>query len=254
MPFGNMTLYSIWELANFISGRSPGGQSITPERFNILLPQVQGEYYFDRIKAQDYDALQPFSVTMGDDSMPMTFSGGTAPLPSDYYAGGSGYYMLGADPRRVNFVGDRTYDYLLTHPTETPSLSHPVGNIQSNRVRMSPAGVNHIRFTYLRRASDPFMDYCTDADNPSRIIYMPPGSTVSPVPQGSSYNLVDSTGAVIEAGVESRTGDSQYTSATQELEWPESVQWKLLYLLLLKVGVSLAEGEAEKLSQMMLAQ
>jgi len=244
-----MTLYSLWELLNFISGRYPNGQSISPERMNIVLPQVQREFFFDRVRAGDSDALQPFSKTMGDDSTPLTFSSGFADLPPDYYSGGSGYYMLGANPRHVNFVSDRAFEYAIVHPTEYPTLEYPVGCIQGNRVKIRPKDVNHIRFTYYTRPVDPVFDYCIDLDNPSRIVYMPVGSYLET--QGA---LKDSTGVVLETNVESRTGAYRYNSATVELQWPEAAQWKLLYLMLIKVGVSLAEGEAEKLAQVMLQQ
>ena len=241
-----MTLYSLWELLNFISGRYPNGQSITPARLNVLLPQVQHEYFFDRVNAGDYDALQPFSKTMGDDSVPMTFSSGFADLPPDYYSGGTGYFMLGTEPRRVQFVNDRTYEYLLSHVDEHPTQKFPIGNIQANRVRMRPTDVNHVRFTYLTRPTDPVFDYAIDQDNPSRIVYMPAGSYLPSV-----GILKSSDGTTIETNVESQTGTYPYTSRTVELMWPEASQWKILYMLLIKVGVALAEGEAEKLGLMM---
>ena len=244
-----MTLASLLELTNFICGRYPNGQSITPSRLNVLLPQVSAEYFFDRLKADDSAALQPFGKTMGDDSMPLTFSHGFGSLPADYYAGGTGYYMHGTHPVRVNFVGDRTFEYLLTHPTEYPDVEHPVGNIQSNRVRMKPNEVNHVRFTYYTKPSDPVFDYCTDRDNPSRMVYMPEGSYMDTV-----GTLRSADGAILSLNVESHTGTYPYYSKTVELQWPEASQWKILYMLLIKVGVSLAEGDAEKLSQLMMAQ
>lgn len=244
-----MTLSALLELANFICGRYPNGQSITPARLNVLLPQVNHEYFFDRLKADDNEALQPFSKTMGDDGMPVTFSHGFGSLPTDYYAGGTGYYMHGTSAIRVNFVNDRTFEYLITHPTEHPDVAHPVGNIQSNRIRMKPNEVNHVRFTYFTRPADPVYDYCIDRDNPSRIVYMPAGSYMDSV---GILKAVD--GTTLTTNVESRTGTYPYTSQTVELQWPEGSQWKILYLLLIKIGVSLAEGEAEKLSQLMMSQ
>lgn len=228
-----MTLYEFWENVNYVSGRFPNGGAITPERLNTIFSLVSGEYFADCLKRSDMDALMPFRKTRGEGTAPLTTTDGTATLPDDYYVGAAGYY--GADNRMIEFVGDGEWVRRVGHAIEYPTEKYPLAKIQGGEVHVRPKTVNHIKFSYLRKPETPYMDYCIDATNPARVVYMPTGSEVvgGELKQG---------GTVLESNVLTKDGETgTYQSQTVEIEWPEQVHWKLVYLVLQKAGVNLSE-------------
>lgn len=230
-----MTLYQFFETVNYVAGRFPNGSAIPPSRLNNLFPQVSAEHYADCLKRKDYDALRPFRKTKGEGNMPVVTSDGTADLPDDYYMGADGYY--GLDNTRINFVGDSEWVRLIGHAIEYPTDKYPIGKIQGSEIHIRPKTVNHIKFSYLTKPGEVYMDYCLDADNPSRVIYMPIGSQVV------GGKLVSGT-TELEDNVTTKDGlTGTYTSQTVEIDWPDSQHWRLMYLMLQKAGINLSERD-----------
>lgn len=230
-----MTLYQLWETVNYIAGKFPNGGAITPARLNTILPQVSAEYFADCYRRRDWDALRSFRKTVGEGSVPLVITDGTTTLPSDYYRGGDGYYSRGDENVRIEFVDDETWNNRLSHKIEIPAANYPIAKIQDGSIHFRPKNINYVKFSYLSKPVDPFMDYCVDSTNPSRIIYMPDGSTVEAgvLKQGTT---------VLESAVLTKTGSlGTYESATVEIDWAEHTHHHIVYLVLQKAGINLSE-------------
>jgi hypothetical protein len=133
-----------------------------------------------------------------------------------------------------------------------------------------PFDIKSIELDYLRKPLIPVFDWCQDANNPNRIIYMPEGSfikaTFSTLPGpggGTIINTVDlvvspSDYTIIQSNVIKGTwipgvpftNQQPYTSKTVELEWEAYMHHKFVSRLLKFVGVNLGEAEVEKFAIM----
>lgn len=216
-----------------------------PARFNSLLPECQDEYFADRLRNDDDAALRPFYKTIGDDTVPMVVTDGVATLPEDYAAKGSGYYMYGSEAVRINFVDNKEFERLLVHKNEYPTDKYPIANILASTVRVRPSTVNYIRFNYLSKPVTPVFDWCYPVDNPTQIVNMPVGAYLVEQSAGV-YNLMYDNGTssvVLAENVGKDDGTDGYVSTTTELQWDKDYHWKLIYILLSKVGVNLSEQQ-----------
>lgn len=242
-----MTLYDLFDLCNYISGKFPNGTAIPPERFNRLLPLVQDEFYFDRLNVKDWDALRPFRKTIGDGDTGVVLANGAAMLPDDYQVMESLYYRRASGIVRVNVLSDREYDKMYAHHIEYPTLDYPIAKTQGDLLIVRPLGVQHLVMSYLTRPTEPYMDYCVDADNPSRVLFMPTGSQLVLTATPGVFNLM---GDDPEHGVmytiatnvmKDGATDGQYSN-TSELRWAPMYHFKLVYMLLSKIGLNLTEA------------
>jgi hypothetical protein len=202
-------------------GKDQYGGYITPRNYNEAIKWINLEQINDLLKVFEEkreitDDLLPFVKTIGDStSVPLQLdSFGYMDIPEDYY-----YYVRSSYTQYVNecdgaiekvrpieFLNQADFGYRLGTDILAPSLERPIAVIQNNKWLVRPIGVNNIIFSYLRRPVDPVFDY--DIVN-SEIFYLPPGT----VHQNSS---------VLPAGT---------PSESVEFEWPESVHYNLVELI-----------------------
>ena len=257
-----MTVYQLFELANYISGRHPQGTAITPARFNVLLPQCQMEWYDtlwrgllaaspDNNRLGDIISQTPLTV-FKDTAVLTLDAAGVSALPLDYsaclavttvaeYTGNTGVVR----PRMVDIVTDSKF-----RKKQNSILSrtaNPFGRIIGRSIQVSPNNINDITLDYLAIPTTPYMDYCSRTANPSSVVNMPVGSYINL--SNGLYYLYDSNNNVIESDVIKDVSHLlPYNSATAELQWLEKDHYNLLYRILVKTGLNLKEDDVTKVA------
>ena len=272
-----MTLYSIVELVNFISGKFFSGQTLTPDRVNIILPDIQDTLYGDEInvilqasasvelqnKLLSTSILKPFKTTKS-----LTVSSvGQATLPSDYVrylSAGVNYVDNTKKPqtiapikpyRAIEFVSEETFIKLQGSVFSRPEIK-PFAKVMGGYLFIVPFDVTTVNLDYLRRPLLPYFDWCQDAANPNRIIYMPTGSFLSDAGNGTAQlnfnDPISMVGVILATNIFLNPSLSYpYTSKTVELEWDEDSHYKFVSRLLSFVGVNLGEADVEKHAETM---
>jgi hypothetical protein len=202
-------------------GKDQYGGYITPRNYNEAIKWVNLEQINDLLKVFEEkreitDDLFPYVTTIGDS--------GTTPIPVDPF----GYYTLPDDYyyyirsytsqfdntcagaiekiRPIEFLNQADFGYRIGTEIMAPSLDRPISAVQNNRMLLRPIGIEAVTFTYLRRPNNPVFDYdIVDTE----IFYLPPGT----YHQNSS---------VLPVGT---------PSESVEFEWPESVTYNLVELI-----------------------
>jgi hypothetical protein len=202
-------------------GKDQYGGYITPRNYNEAIKWVNLEQINDLLKVFEEkreitDDLFPYVTTIGDS--------GTTPIPVDpfgYYTLPDDYYYYirsytsqfdntcaGATEkiRPIEFLNQADFGYRIGTDIMAPSFDRPISAVQNNRMLLRPIGIEAVTFTYLRRPLNPVFDYdIVDTE----IFYLPPGT----YHQNSSVEPVGTP------------------SASVEFEWPESVTYNLVELI-----------------------
>jgi len=268
-----MTIYQIYDLASYIAGKFMSGQAIPPARLNLLLPQCQDEWYLTLMneiiaasvnlellnKVLSTTPLRPFKKPA---DIIITSTTGAGSLPADY--------------NRYITVAQK-YDHPPTAPTgSTTPKRHPIeivsedefvhrqssvftradekpfGKITATGINVVPYNIGTIAMEYFRPPLVPVFDWCQDATNPNKIIYMPAGSYLVYDPVTPKWDLYYDNGTVSVLLYSNviKTGATQsspaYTSLTVELEWENIWHNKFVFFILSKIGINLSELDVAK--------
>lgn len=257
-----MTLYELYDLTAYIAGKFPQGGALPPGRFNMLLSQVQSEYY-DKCWRElvvnpdllSVTPLLPFKKT----STLTVAADGTATLPGDFadyitlYTVAANDVTMGISTirfRKADIVNDELFNRRRSSVFTRADVT-PFAKITHDGITMVPSDVAAAELDYLRSPATPLMDYCTYTANPSAVIYMPPTSRFIEGNTPGTYNLYIGTTKLAEGVTKTSVVMDGYVSTTVELEWNEKDQWVFVYLILAKCAINLAQGEAEKFALMM---
>lgn len=255
-----MTLYQIYELVNYISGKFVSGNAIPPARFNILCPQSQDELVQGMLRGILAASTSPELYSQVMNTTPLLpfkkseaftpdLTDGSSSLPDDYlqyidafataYAENNTSIVMPV--RQIEIVSEKSFAERrgdITYMFDT----FPFAKITGGKLYIIP--FNYLpTLEYFRKPAVPFLDYCQETVNMTRIIYMPVGSYIQ------TGNLYDSADQLLYTGVTKQVGGvvpALYRSQTVELEWGSEFHYKLVYPILAKAGVNLGEGEVEK--------
>ena len=121
--------------------------------FSTAYQDGELKLFFQRYAEQDFESLRMFSRVMGDGTPPLYVTDGIADIPEDYFAIEGGYHKVSGKPWRINFIDDRTFDKLVTHKIEFPTIEYPVGNVQANYIRIRPFSIRFVTFSYFVKPS-----------------------------------------------------------------------------------------------------
>ena len=251
-----MTLFTLFELVNYISGKYPSGATIPPARFNLLLPQVQSEYFDTCLNEliaaqQNEDIFNKLMSTTPLLPFKKSASQVPGPLPSDYVR----YISLQRETptvQLIKIVNDETYT-AMQGSVLTRARVKPFAKI-SGTLQVVPYDIGQVRLDYFRRATTPYMDYVQPSDDPNRIIYLNTGNSVEWGGGGlfdvykDQYSNANGDDPLYDQVLYSQPDGANYRARTTELEWRESDQWRMLYLLLRKIGVPINEQDVIKLA------
>ena len=105
-----------------------------------------------------------------------------------------------------------------------PSSTFPIATIIDDTINFSPLVSVSAEFTFLKKPTEPFYDYYTDAGD--NIIYLPVGP----------YSI--SAGETYRDGT---PGPTSGTSASVELPFPDNERLDVAYKILQKFGIPVQE-------------
>lgn len=105
--------------------------------------------FLQRYAEKNFEALRQFKKVMGDSTTPLHVTNGVAAIPVDFFAFESAYHKAFNETWLINFVDDATFDNLLAHKIEFPTLEYAIANIQSNYIRVRPSELRYIIFSYF---------------------------------------------------------------------------------------------------------
>lgn len=270
-----MTLWALIELTNYIAGKYPSGQTITPERLNLLLPDIQDELY-----GEEMDTL--LKMAAGGDNTLLAFylpqsylkpfkendnvqvgNTGIATLPTDYVRFLSVYTstpdIAGNEVRRiVDVVSEAEFNARCGSALTRPEIN-PFAKIMANNLMIVPYTVGYANLDYLRRPTTPYFDFVQPSTNPTNIIYLNAGNSVETA--NAALSLFD----VYADEYSNSNGDDplytnvyyslpayagvNYRARTRELEWDEWMHYKFVSRLLAFVGINLTAEQVEQFAQ-----
>lgn len=209
------------------------GNILSGEDFNTFLAIAQVEY-FDQEKRKAEatgdvtDALRAFITTLNS-----TATSGVLAIPTNpkyskllqaYRISDTTYYPC--DEVSQMEKGDR-----LTNSLTVPTAKNPIVSVEGSSFVFNPATTAYVKVVYLKRPTDPFLDFYYDTYK--NIVYLDASTT---------YTL--------QAGEEYRdgTGTGTVTSLTTEFEWADDMDIiNIAYILLVKLGKSIPDNLAIEL-------
>ena len=245
-----MTLYEIYSLVNYISGKFPSGGTIPPSRFNSLLVQVQDEYWSSCISVfrQSGDLTRtPLIAFKHTDMLTLSAMGG-GDMPADYGEYIVAHSIEGGRQREVAIIGDVEFGRRKNDVFTRASVK-PFARIDHGGIWVVPYDTAEVTIDYFSRPATPYMDVCQSAANPALIYYMPEGSYMADV--GGVYYLYDVDDNVLASNVAKTVNVLPYTSITVELEWPTKDHYRFVYMILSKVGINIGEKEVAQYAMQM---
>jgi len=249
-----MTLETIYNLCNYISGKELTGNAFTLDQFNLIINSTQAE-----IKAEELDALLALKIKadqhalseyinswmlkpfVKQKSLIVTPVDGYAVIPDDYERYVSAFSMYNDVFRPIDIVDTETFNIRRASVNYQPEV-HPFGEIIDTKINLIPYDIG-CQLTYIRKSAIPFQDYCQDAIT-LEVIFMPAGSYIDKDPNDSSvYILYDYLNNIINNSILS-SHDLHllpFNSLTKELEFEDWTHFKFISRILSKVGVNLSE-------------
>jgi hypothetical protein len=177
---------------------------------------------------------------------------GEATLPTDYHdylsAQTIAFYQGTVGSARVvpiDIVGEETFFALQNSVTARAKIK-PFARVSGTTMTVVPYDTFDFTLTYLKKQTAPYMDYCVDATNPTRIIFMPVGSKVQ-LDDAQVPCLYSSANVLLASNV-IKTGAYPVVSQTVELEWSAQYHHKLTWILLSKLGITIDEQKVVELA------
>jgi len=265
-----MTLFQIFETVNFISGKYPTGQTLTPDRLNTVFPYIQDKVFSEEmdllLKASlgnvellnrllSTSILKPFKK---QESVSVN-SAGVGVLPVDYVRYLSGVASYGGGYRTVDFVSEEDFRRKQGNVFTRADLN-PFAKVQGNLYAV-PFDIASVIIDYLRKPLVPYFDCVQPSANPTQVIYLNPGNSVECSnailgyfdvykDQYSNSNGDDPLYSQVYYSLPAVAGVA-YRSRTIELEWESYCHIKFVTRLLKMVGVNLDEKEVAAMADKM---
>lgn len=227
-----MNLFEIFEYVNYIANKEQLGDPPTPERYTLLLKDVNLEVYssllenfiktladpqnWDYSELPDSNPLKRFAKT--NVIMLPTDSAGQMAKPKDY----GRYISFLADTgdgrfKRVRVYDAKAFDKQIDNVLAPPLNENPIVKETGENFLFVPNNIRKISISYLRVPEEPYFDYCFDETG--ELVYMPEGTQV--VKSGENYSLTDTNLKLILSNVMPKkySLNFPYESQSKELDW-----------------------------------
>lgn len=153
-------------------------EPMAPEFFSTRYDDASLKLFMQRYAEKDFESLRGFKKVIGDGTMGLQVQNGIAQIPDDFFAMSSAYYKKGETTVPINFVEDRTYDLMIGSKIEFPTDKFPIGNLQSNYIRIRPSTVKYVTLSYFVKPTpvtyavtdtSGYLEF--DADNSSEVFW-----------------------------------------------------------------------------------
>lgn len=209
---------------NFIANKEQSGKTLSPDEYNLLLPQVQIEYLrrelglendyqpgrpvariSKNITSRNTDNIRVFKVTA---SIAVNSTTGQAPIPTDYYDWDAirtpfsftdDCNKLQNSERPVEIVDENEWGSRLTAAIRKPTKGYPICKFNTSYLDVAPKSLGKINFVYFRKPVSPVYAFTIVNDE-------------------AVYDAVNSV----------------------QLELPEITHYALIGILLSKIGINLS--------------
>lgn len=249
-----MTLEELRRYTNSIADKHRSGRAFTEQQFNDAIKVVNLEMfnylYETAIRESKANGIPLSQVLLVSDILRefkvygavILLTSGSGSLPASYRAYLScNTYTSGG--REIRVVSDEDFNKSKTSMMMVDLSWHPIAVFFQDTIKMVPTNISSIQLNFLKNPDTPYYDYCIQTSTRA-IYYMPVGSVIS------GGNLLDGPGgSTIASGVTHPSGATSYTSQTAELEWEEEHHQNFANRVLLKMGVSLKDGELFQMTQ-----
>ena len=265
-----MKLNDLLQLVNFIVGKFPTGNSMRPSDINQIIPNVQDTLYgeeLDKLLAISMgrpevlnrlistSILNPFKK-INDGLVPVD---GIIALPNDYVRYLSAATVIGGGIRTIDIVGVEDFNRMrgdvFTRADINPfaKISNepisPTDNVYS--IFIIPKDITALSFDYLRKPSVPYYDWCQDAENPNKLVYLPAGGFIKvDTTTIEIFNVYDHANVLVYSNVIQKGTSLVYISLTKELEWEDYIHYKFVSRILSRVGINLAEDKVVQYAEL----
>jgi len=224
---------TIREYIDRLTKKEQRGNILSGEDFNNYLSIAQSEY-FDQEKRKAEatgditDSLRPFIVTLNSSA-----TSGVLAIPTNpqYAKLLQAYRLSGSDYRKCDQITQMEKGDRLENSLTVPTAKYPTVSIEGSNFVFNPTTTAYVKVVYLKRPTDPFLDFYYDANQ--SIVYMD---------AGTSHTL--GTDEVYRDGTSSGT----VNSVTVEFEWVnDSDAIAIAHNILVKLGVTIPNNLAIEL-------
>lgn len=247
----------VLDFVNGILNKDQAGRVISPDRFNTLLktasirqfkrkmglPEeyrpgqpIPRDYY--EVNKRSTESLRRFKKIMGEGiSGQMIISKyGYSDLPSDYFIVRYVNYVNDGVIREVKIVEDKEYNECMSDSITFPTLRNPIINLEDERVKLRPLGMQFVNFAYFRLPLTPVYDYYID------------NSTLEEV-----YLEVGQTPPEIKVTYSGYSSAADNRSVSVELEWNDVDKMDIAMIILSDMGVNIRAQEVVQYAEMVKA-
>ena len=207
-----MTIFEIYQAVNFRLAKDKQGNAFTPNDFNVALKAVNETIYSQQLNLLLRVGQDGRVVVLNDEFAEInwfrsrqTLKGNQLPL--NYRQ----YISILKDGKLADIVTPLIYDSYTINAlcpiiTERPPVIFFASYVM-------PYDGDY-ELTYFRKADEPYMDYCIDANG--QTVFMPVGSRINSL----GGNLLDVQGNVLKTAVTHLYAQYfPYLSTTRELDW-----------------------------------
>jgi len=238
-----MDLNEIYALANYVSNKHKSGNAFTPNQFNSLIEILNPDFFKKKVEESGYfnkrgRLVRPMSELYSSKfmrAMIINETVSTSGSLSYNYA-----YWLGAHDSdnnvKVDLVTEEEYHDRVEDSVMAPSASVICAVERTTEIVVYPATILNINISYMRYPNTPFLDYYIDVNG--YIQFLADGATHT-----------WTTGEIDSTGTTRTTGQPDWDSLTEELEFPTDMHSDFLNEVLSRVGIRLQEPQVTQAAE-----
>ena len=171
-----------------------------------------------------YSTLLDDKTNIFKKEIPLTFSGGYADIPADYFNYDGLMVDDAYDGVEILFSGEVAHR--INNPIDSPTAEFPIATFVGSKIKMYPSTITSADLTYYANPTEPIFDYYIDVNG--NIQYLDAGET---------YTL---QAGEIGSGGET-TGDVE--SASVELTWRDTEKIDILWMILKDAGINVLRSD-----------
>lgn len=239
-----MNLGELFDYINYISNKEQLGEPFSPKHYVLLLKTTNEAYYEER-----YTGILQIIQTEGTKINSKLFQNSALSrflkervydldntnitvfeIPEDHKKTIEGGIYFGnlwrpADFMTIEEFNHRRFNMMSPTPRRKPFFAQ-----NEHGYIFVPFATRKARVTYLRKAIEPFYDYCIGKGDDNEY-YMPPGSKIKKIVVNglNEYNLYDKDNVLMKTNVIhlSEPAEYPYYSKSVELDWREDDKTKI---------------------------
>ena len=220
----SLTNGDLYNTLKFLANKQQLGGNIRINDFNTQLKTQSTILLREKLAQKGTSAFLDDETNMFKKKGTLSFSGGNANIPADYFRYDSIRVSGAYEDVEVLFSGE--VSHRLQNAIDNPTTLFPVGEFIGSKFYIYPTTITSADIVYYKQPTTPVFDYYIDGYGD--IQYMPVGTTHELV-AGEEYSDGSTSGTVTSVSVESEFGDDGKID--------------LLYLIGKAFGLNLQRGD-----------